>query len=408
MDRARRRGALLHLGRDAGHLADQPGTWADWQRARVDDLAVIAPAGAVQRVLVFTGRITDMSAQGVGDGVQVSVAAADWTADMSNTNVGDQPWLVETLTKRVNRILALANASAPARQVAAVVAAWPGGRNVSWRDVDSQPSLGLLQELATTGDAVLWSAFDAVRGFYLWFEDPTQRVALAALVVDPDSGLVEVVGTDTRARVSISACEIERDPVGWKQDVTDVTTRIDLTWQEQTVDDQGQPAPTERNIQIIDAQAEDPDGLDLGVRRASYSTQLTSAADGTAVANRVLARSRTLGWHVDGISWDTDLPRDFSDTERVDALTLLNGVTRLGCPAAVTELPAWSPVGDTVSGYVEGGTYSFDDGRWTLDLTMSPAASSTSSIKWNQVPAGYRWVDFDDSVRWLDMATVGA
>lgn len=383
-----------------GTWAAQTLTWRQLGTAVLDDLHVWAPPQATRRVEVFAGRITDLAATPVTDGVQVAVTCQDRYADLANDYIGDQPWLVETIANRVKRITTLA-----ATSFSVDVAAWPGGRQVTWIDIDSQPVAGLLADLATSADAVLWPVFAANRGFYLWMEDTAQRQALAVLVVNPGTGLVVIadIGRPSGA-VLVSACDVGADNVTWQQDVSDVLSIVDLTWQEQTVDDEGKPDPTERHITLVDQDAQ----AQFGLRRLGYSTQLVSPDDGNTVASRLMARSRALGWRVSGITWDTNLPPDgFDDTHRASALTVLDGTKRVGLPVVLDELPAWTPSGDTVSTYLEGGTYTYTDGRWTLDLTLSPAGLTGQSIQWAQVDPSYRWRDFDPSIAWFDLYGVG-
>jgi hypothetical protein len=283
----------------------------------------------------------------------------------------------------------------------------PGAFKVTWRDVDSQPAMGLLTELANTGDAVLWPAFAAAAGFYLWFEDPSLRQAVSMLAWNPDAGLVQITGNTAPTRgVVLTACELLEDPVDWVQDVTDVITRVNGTWQEQTVDDQGQPAPTERQFTVADTQAEKPrsqGGLGYGVRALSYTTQLTSEPDLVTVANRVLARSRALGWHVDGLTWDTRIPLTFADADRDTLLTMLDGARRNGLPVTITDMPGWSPTGPSALTYLEGGEYSYSGGRWTLTTTVSPAGAGSYSATWQDMDPAWQWRQMDPSITWRQL-----
>jgi hypothetical protein len=378
-----------------------PGSWADWGTTLIDTLHVQAPPAAVRRVLMFTGRITDLDASHTGAGVQVAVTASDWTVDLGNDNIGDTPWPVQSIATRVGRIRALA--SIP---VAVDVDPVPAALQVTWRDVDSQPVLGLLDELATTADAILWSAFSGSRGFYLWMEDPARRQSFGVLAWDPVRQLVVITGNARPAAgVTLSACDVLAEPVHFAQDVADVITRVDLTWQQQTVDDQGNPAPTEQHVQIVDANAETPagqGGLGYGVRKMDISTQLISEADGADVANRVLNRSRALGWHADGLTWDTEIPAQFTDTGRDTLLDLLDGTRRIGMPLTVTDMPAWTPAGPTLDTYLEGGTYSFDDGRWVLAMTITPSGMTGYSALWVDLDPAWHWNQMDPAITWAD------
>ena len=64
----------------------------------VDDATVLAPAaGTVHTVLVFSGRVTNLAATWDGDRPALEVTAADFTADLANRDVGDEPWDVEAM-----------------------------------------------------------------------------------------------------------------------------------------------------------------------------------------------------------------------------------------------------------------------------------------------------------------------
>jgi hypothetical protein len=395
-------GAWLHVSlgtwdQASGTWDYAPGAWSDWATTLLDDLQIFAPQRAQRRVLVFTGRLTDLHATYPGV-MQVAATAADWTADLANINVGDAPWPAQSMSARVATIRGLSDLA-----FTTDIDPHPGALQVSWVDVDNQPVAGLLSDLATSTDAVLWPAFHATRGFYLWFEDPDLRAALAQLTLDTGTGMVILTGLRPAATAALSACEIDRDPVTFTQDVADVLTRIDLDWQQQTLDDTGAPAPTTQTVQIIDSAAEaEPDGY--GVRRLSYSTQLTSVTDATATANRVLARADRLGWRASGIHWDTRLPEDFGDGYRNILLDLLDGTARLGAAITLTDMPDWAPTGgqEFLSVFLEGGTYSYASGRWALDMNVTPGGGAGYAVLWLDLDPGWSWAQFDPGIRWLD------
>jgi hypothetical protein len=57
--------------------------------------------------------------------------------------------------------------------------------------------------------------------------------------------------------------------------------------------------------------------------------------------------------------------------------------------------------------YVEGGTYTFDRGRWLLSMVCAPATGLGTSITFDQVDEAVRYVDVDRSVTYVDMVGVG-
>jgi hypothetical protein len=392
--------AAVTWAQATGTWAAQTLTWRDLTYTRIDDMHVLAPPSASSRVLVFSGRITDLVARPAVEGVAVDVTATDLYADLANDYLNPGPWAAETIAARVARIVGLA-----ATPVAVDVSTWPGGRLVSWVDVDNAPVAGLLAELATSADAVLWPVFGAARGFYLWMEDTALRQQLGTFILDAGSGKI-IISTPPRPAdaVSMSACDVGRDGVQWTQDVTDIASIVDVSWQAQTTDGGGQPSPTEMHVVQTDPAAFD----EFGTRRLASATILANAADAVTVAGRLFNRTTDLGWRVTGIVWDTDLPAAFGDADRATALAILDGTRRIGLPLILEDLPAWTPGDAAPATYVEGGTYTYEGGRWALNLTLSPAGKTASgnAIKWRDVNAAYRWSDMSPSVTWLDCYTV--
>jgi hypothetical protein len=385
-----------------GTWAAQTATWEEFGAYWFDQFELVSPPMAVRRVLVFRGRVTDLVARGASSGaVELSAIAADQTADLGNDDIGDVPWNAEAAYSRVARILSFVASATTADISTDGIGAFA----ISYQDVDSQPAMDLLSDVATSIDAVLWSAFHTARGFYLWYEDPNLRASLGALTIDPDSGLVVITGNfRPTGALALSACDVLRDPFQVEQDVTDVLSRVDLTWLEQTVDDQGVTQPTERHILLIDWPTEDL----YGQRRLGYQTMLSDAATGQVVATRVLARAETLQWRTSGITWDTRVPVEFAQTDRDSLLTLLDGTQRIGQPISISDMPPWSPQTPILNVYVEGGTYTYEDAHWTLELNASPSSATGNSAKWQELPSSYTWQLFDPSITWVSLEGVAA
>ena len=369
-------------------------SWLDLAAVYIDDVTVLAPdAGTPRTVLVFAGRITNMAAawdDTIG-GPAIIVTAADFTTDLDNRDVGDEPWLVEPMADRFNRILTLAGMPVIA-DIAATVADIP----VSWVDVDNQAATGLLQNLATSVDAVMWPAVHQATGAYLKVEDPTNRAALYHLeLVD---GVVQVVATGTGGH-TLSACDVLRDPIQFVQDVSDIVTRAAVSWLEQGVDTDGLATTTEHTETVIDATLE----TSYGTRRISVTTELTAAADAVDVANRLLARLTAGAWRADGFTVD-DLLLDYAE----QMLTLLDGTSRIGLPIRVTDLPDWSPAGPVLPVYLEGGSYTYDAGRWLLNLQVSSARGQGESAVWSELDPAWAWNEFDPALSWSELFGVDA
>lgn len=379
------------------------GTWQDQARAYLDDVTVLAPAaGALQSVVVFDGRVSDTTAswdEGAA-GVYLEGTAVDFTADLGNRDIADVPWLAEPMGARFRRILGLSGAP-----VTSTIAAALEPLVVSWMDVDRQQAAGLLQDLAQSVDGVLWPAVHAATGQYLWVEDPAARAALYQLEMDA-GGVVRIVPTSViTGAVTLSACDVLREPVQWVQDAADVVTRVALQWMDQTLDDKGQPSPTQRTLDLVDPALE----VDLGTRRTSVSTLLTTAADAQVVAAKLLARLRVSTWRVTGLDVATAYVQDFDSADTTRLLALLDGTTRIGRPLIVTDLPPWTPSGrDELPVYVEGGRYEFSDGAWDLQLTVSSGLGQGQAVTWEELPADWSWDEFDPAIAWTDLGGVGA
>jgi hypothetical protein len=371
---------------------DPTQTWREYAAVRVDNVAVLAPdVGTERTVLVFAGRVTSMAAEWDDslDATRLDVVASDFTADLNNCDVGDEPWPVEPMGDRFARILALADLAVTA-EIGEALAPIP----VSYRDVDRQPAAGLLQSLAASVDGVLWAAAHLTTGAYLKVEDTADRQSLFVLVeID---GVVVVVSAGSGT--VISACDVARDPITFQQDVNDITTRAAVTWKEQTTDDDGIPQPTDRTVTVIDPELE----TRYGVRRISVATELVTEDDATDVAQRLLDRLTIADWRASGVHIDDD---DLDDPGLL--LDLLDGTTRIGQAIRLTDLPPWSPVGAELPLYVEGGTCQFDDGRWLVDLNVSQAHGQGESAAWNELNPAWTWAQFDPSLSWADLYGVG-
>lgn len=380
---------------------DPAWTWLDYGYVFIDDIQVLAPAGGVeQTVLVYSGRITDVSAMWADapiNGAIVSVTAQDFTADLDNVGIGDVPWTVEPMGDRFARVLELSGLD-----VAGVVDAGPAARLLSYQDVDNQAATGLLRDFADSTDGVMWSAVHQVTGPYLWVEDPHERASLYVLAVI--DGIVRIIpATGAVDAIDLSSCDVLRDPLEWLQSVSDVCTRAAVTWLEQGVDDDGQPETTERTETIIDA------GLErtYGVRRISLTTLLQDAGDAADIATSLLARTAQTGFRASGATIDDGVLIDATAADTEMLLRLLDGTRRIGQALRITDLPEWSPIAAPAPLYLEGGSYVFDNGRWVLSLNVSTPTGADNSAVWNDLDPAWRWVDFDPEISWSDMRGVG-
>lgn len=383
-------------------------SWNDLTAVWVDNLQLLAPtnAPAARKSRVFSGRITDLEARYSDDlgATAVKVIAQDDLAELGNRYVGDNPWLVETLAARAQRIVTAAGQS-----TTLVVGSTIGGVSISWRDVDSRGATELLASLARSVAGVLWTAASPTAGPSVRIDDVNARASI--LVLTKVGGVVvilprETLADPTKPGIVIDACDVLLDPVTWDQTTEDDATQVALSWREQTTDTGGQPKPTDRTITRTDTAQE----ALTGRRRVSVATELSSAATAGTVADSVMARVRTPGWRVSGLTWRLDL------TERLDSVAigrvmqLLDGTIRLGLPILLTGLPAWSPVAtvDRLALYLEGASYTNQDGRWILQLlTSSATGQGSGSATWTQLDPTWSWTTFSPGITWNDLQGVG-
>lgn len=379
-------------------------TWDDAGTVYLDDVTMLAPAaGTPTSVLVLSGRVTDLAA-GYDETIPapvLDVTVADFTADLDNVDIGDEPWPAESLSARFTRILNAASTPPIPAQIDPSLAAIP----ISWRDVDRQSAAGLLGELASSVDGILWAATHHVSGPYLRLEDAAARPSSNVLHLD-DDGVVRIV-TAAGAEFVLSACDLLREPITWVQSVADITTRVAVTWLEEGLDDGGKTITTERTYTLVDADRE----AAWGVRAMSISTQLRAEADAADVAARILARTG-LGWRAGGVILDDDQADTDDDDPTLQVqrfLALLDGTRRNGLMLNLVDLPDWAPGAPAVNVYLEGGTYTFEDGRWVLELAVSDGTGVGASATWNELPdtAAWSWDAFDPAITWEDLRGTG-
>lgn len=382
------------------HLTDpEGGTTRLDETISLGSLVLVQSELAGVRFNVFGGRVTDLNTSfdaGTNAGV-CDVIAADTMGDLSNRYVGSEPWPAETLATRALRVLtAIGQGSA-----ALYVDERPAAYIVSRMDVDRQPASALLFELASSAGAVLWTAVTDLAGSNRFkIEDPWVRESLVRFLPDPDSGLWAPTFGEGGSGYPLSGCQVIRDPVDWKRAVTDLITRATVRYRDQTTS----PDPTERSVMIVDTDAE----ITYGARGVSVGTLLTTSADATTVASGIMAAHPTSPqWRTTGLTWD------LADTPTLDPTTielagkLLSNVERPGLALSLRDLPYWTPTEASVALYVEGGTYSFDAGRWLLALDCSPSTGLGTSITFDEVDEAVTYQLVDRSVRYLDMVGVG-
>ncbi len=198
----------------------------------------------------------------------------------------------------------------------------------------------------------------------------------------------------------LDACEVLRDPVQWSRTVTDLITRATVRW----LDQAPTPDPAERSVALVDA----PTEATYGARGLSIGTILTSSADATARATAVMAANAPSDdWRATGLT--IDLTRTIDPTADAVKLVmdLLDAGKCGGYAVMLANLPWWTPTEAAAQLSVEGGQYTFADGRWLLELNTTPSAGTGQTLTLAQVNRTVRYVDVEPSVRYVDMVGVG-
>lgn len=374
-------------------------TWDDLSLIGITDVGILAPvAGVTRTVQVFAGRITDATAQYSRDagGVITSVTAQDFQADLANAYVGDNPWPAETAGARIRRILAAI--SSPVRLLADPR---PEALRLSRTDVDRRSAGELLRQAAASTDAVLRAAVHPVTGPYLRLEDPAGRPALRMLQLGA-GGLVEIapVPITGDSATIIDAADVDLDPLTWQQSVADVCSRATIDWLDQTTT----PNTTGRTVTVTSDRALRA----VGERTVSLSSQLTTDTDAASIGSQLLARLDETMWRATGVVIDTGTAIDLGPDLTAQVVTLLDGTARIGRPVQITGIPEWTPSpAATTAGYIEGGTYSYIAGCWTLALNISAPNGLGASITWDQLDPTWTWDQFSPEITWDDLTGVG-
>lgn len=98
-------------------------------------------------VLDFEGRVTDADATVLRDGLSYDVVAVDYTADLGEESIGDEPWPEDLIFRRVETIMDASELpfvwSFDADNMAG---SSEGANTLKARDVDSQPTGALLED----------------------------------------------------------------------------------------------------------------------------------------------------------------------------------------------------------------------------------------------------------------------
>jgi hypothetical protein len=359
---------------------------------------ITQPDSTVTSVLTWAGTVTEVNGAAVGySAFQVAVTAADAAAPLADETIKDAPWIVQPVQTRVNRILQLANTDTAPITIDPSVASY----SLTWREVDAEPVLALLQDIAQSVGGVLWVTTRNDGTTYMWIEDPSSRPSSRKFVINGTTGVV-TIQDDVPATAQVTSIDVLRDPIQWTRSKSQAINSVDVTWQQQGIDDTGKPTATATTTTITQPSTKI-------FRKLSIDTELISSLDASDLASRMLAlMGGTRGWMATNVAIDsTILEFDLTPTEYASRLgmiqTLLDGESRVGCPLTLIDIPSWAPGGPMASIYIEGGTYTLTGQRWTFELNVSSSTGAGQSATFADFAGtGAKWSDFDPSIRFQD------
>ena len=364
--------------------------WERYGRAETTRHTLTRAGASSATATPFAGRITDAALswdETIGM-PRLQLIAADASAEHANIRIGDDPWPSETAAERIGRAI-----NAARKTIRTVIDPAPGALTLAPKDIDSQSLTQVLRAVATSTGAILWPAAHRTTGEYYRLEDLNRRRSLYKLRQAAD-GHAFLETASTGATI-LNASTLARD-VDITRDTTDLATTVTVTWTEPGVDDTGKPTSTQHNEKAKDQALIDR----LGHRSVSITTDLQSAADAQALANATLARSAPGGWTIPEARLDTRMPTLSPQT----TLLLLDSTTRIGHPLIINGAAPWVPGFGRIPVYLDGGIYTYRNGRWTLGLQLTRAAVPGDALTWKQSPISLTWTLLD-ALTWLDLAT---
>lgn len=309
----------------------------------------------------FHGRITDAKVtpppgEGASWRHRVQLVATGELAKLGRQHIGDTPWPAELDGARAARILALATGVTVGPVDTGTVTIRP-------RDVDRQPVLQLLQQLAADADGVVLQRRDGS----VVYHDADHRTAAAT-------------------SLELTAAELLW-PLRWSQDLAGMVN--DLTVGYGTAEPQAEYRFTDHAS--IDALGE--------TYAAKVATQLDQLADAERFAQLTVARRSRPWWDVDTMA--VELLRTVAGGVHDQAAALL--ALELGDLLQVTGLPERGPL-QLGRLWVEGWTETITPASWQLVLAVSPYGRSGPAARWADLDPATTWAELDPAMSWAGAA----
>lgn len=293
---------------------------------------------------IFAGRIltVDTQLRKPFPGLELSVACADATRDLSNRVIGDKPWPRENVHDRIARILKLAFPGKTVRVPIPMTAPLKNGTPwIEKRDVDSQKPLDLIHELLIQN------------GYIGWIYETDNDVVLYLQRFDRSQWPTDLERhTTIPASVLTSSVKVSHDP---SQAVNFIRFRY-VDWLTQAV-----LYMTKQNTALIDKYG--PNLYTLTIDKFPWHSE-----QGEALLNVFMAASAPDVPRLRGVTYSPKAARGFPG-QFMDLIKpglregrhiSIEGITRALVPTGIIE------------GFLDGGEMTFADNVWNVHLNISP------------------------------------
>lgn len=369
-------------------------------------VVVTAPAPSLPTEVVAEARVADFDLeldQDTGH-THLHVVADDALAQLANVYVGDQPWPSESAIARAQRIVGLlppALTGLEAEFGALPERFW----QLRDRDVDRQPALSLLHDVARSTDTGLYLVTGEAGETptkYLFHGLSLDHAGRVFALVGSFYEIVDAAGVE---EVALSADWLD-DDVRYRKGLAQLVTVAQVDYWDDV-------ALADASVTYTAAAAEAAHGS----RREAIRTQLVDQADAETLAARTLLRG-VPSWRTDSLTWDASNGGPASDA----ALTMqrfLRLRDRVGLGVLLTDLPAWVP-GEVDYVFVEGGELRYvvdrydrgdgNTGRWLVTMAVVPAAGIGRGITYTETLAEHPAMTYENiasTVRYVDALAVG-
>lgn len=343
------------------------------------EVSYVLPDGTRSRV--FAGRVSDLTLTHDEDGdALLDVTAMGLCTSLSAVQMGDNPWPQQDGNARAAAIQAALPPSSPVWFIGPT-----NGAQVTYarQDVDNRDAWSIITEFGWSMGQIGWPSSRTVTGGTLQpavqFSQPkavwdavgvddrrvNRRVPVTKMYTAPAAGTGNPAPVDT---VCIDACDVDLEGTAFTANPDDTQQSMRITYG---------PSDAQGTAYWNLNTSADPTRMfevTSGVIEASVST----------VAGWWFYNMTNWGydfdapWAVGAIRLDPDTVTGIDDFHLVMAV-VLSEAQRIEYPVLLQAMPTWVPwrlktsheVAPHVVGRLQGGVYTFEDGRWVLEMNVT-------------------------------------